>query len=650
LKKTKFTYILAIILAFITVSCATAVNIGMSGAVKKKTQELDRKVLDNKAAPAETGTTPPPTTNPPPTTTQTIDEKVAALLAKMTLDEKIGQMTLPDSGSLSGRESDVATYFIGAVLSGGNSDPINNGAVDNTPAAWANLYDLMQTYALQTRLAIPIIYGIDAVHGNSNIKGAVIFPHNIGLGCTTDETLVEQAGQVTAEEVTGTGTNWAYAPCIAVARDERWGRTYESFSEDPALVTKLGAAYIKGLQGSDLTKRPNVLGCAKHYVGDGGTSGGVDQGNTALAEADLRDIHMRGYVDAIAAGAKSIMVSYSSWNGTKMSVNKHLLTDVLKTDLGFKGFLVSDWDAISTNQLGGTPADNIKNAINAGLDMIMMSNNYATFITNLKYLVNNGDITQARIDDAVSRILKVKYEMGLFDSALSNRDYTLTVGSDAHRAIARKCVRESLVLLKNAGTPATLPLSKSVSKIFVAGKNADDLGNQCGGWTITWQGDSGNITTGTTILQGIKNAVSSGTTVTYDKTATGVSSAYNLGIVVVGETPYAEGSGDSADLALSDEDKAAIDAVKAANIPTVVILVSGRPLIIDTATLDKCDALVAAWLPGTEGGGVADVLFNDYNFSGKLSFSWPKSMGQIPINVGDSGIDPLFAYGFGLTY
>ena len=342
------------------------------------------------------------------------------------------------------------------------------------------------------------------------------------------------------------------------------------------------------------------------------------------------------------------MVSYSSWNGTKMSVNKYLLPDVLKTELGFKGFLVSDWDATSTDQLGGTPANNIKNAINAGLDMIMMSDNYATFITNLKNLVINGDISQARIDDAVTRILKVKYELGLFDSALSNRDYTLTIGSSAHQAIARQCVRESLVLLKNANNN-TLPLSKTVSKIFVAGKNADDLGNQCGGWTITWQGASGNITTGTTILQGIKNAVSSSTTVTYNKTATGVSSAYNVGIVVVGETPYAEGAGDSADLSLDSDDIAAITKVKNTGIPTVVIVVSGRPLIIDTTTLAKCDALVAAWLPGTEGEGVADLLFGDVKFSGKLSFSWPANMSQVGVHTGDTGYSPLYILGSGLT-
>ncbi|MDD5492154.1 MAG: glycoside hydrolase family 3 protein, partial [bacterium] len=520
----------------------------------------------------------------------------------------------------------------------------NSDTSDNTPVSWADQYNLYQTYATQTRLAIPILYGIDAVHGHSNVYGAVIFPHNIGLGCTNNETLVEQAAQVTAEEMTGTGMNWAYAPCIAVARDIRWGRTYESFGETPELVKKLGAAHVKGLQGTDLSKRPGVVACAKHYVGDGGTNQGFDQGDAVLDEASLRAIHLPGYVDAIASGVKTVMVSYSSWNGIKMHRSQYLLTDVLKNELGFKGFIVSDWDAI--NQLTGPLSNQIATSVNAGLDMIMMSGGYTTFITTLKELVQQGIISESRIDDAVRRILKVKYELGLFDNYFEDRNYLSGIGSSAHRDIARQCVRESLVLLKN--NLSRLPLSKNLTKIIVAGKNADDIGNQCGGWTITWQGDSGAITTGTTILQGIKNTVSATTTVTYSQDGTGAAGA-DVGIVVIGETPYAEGVGDSADLALSATDIAAVNNVKSAGVPVIVVLVSGRPMILDTV-LDNADAFVAAWLPGTEGQGVADVLFGDYYFKGKLSFSWPKSINQLPLNYGAAGYDPLFTYGYGLSY
>lgn len=633
------------VLLLVLATQAMAADIGMAGAVKKKVRELDTKVLDNKVTPAATTVTNPPVT---------IDEKVEALLNQMTLEEKIGQMTLPDSAALSGREEDIKTYCIGAVLSGGGSD-----TADNSPVSWANQFNLYQTYATQTRLAIPLLYGIDAVHGHNNVSGAVIFPHNIGLGCTNNEALVEQAAQVTAEEMAGTGMNWAYAPCIAVARDERWGRTYESFGETPELVKKLGAAYIKGLQGADLSQRPNVLACAKHYLGDGGTDKGVDRGDTDITETELRTVHLPGYIEAIAAGAKTIMVSYNSFQGTKMHGYKAWVTDVLKTELGFKGFVVSDWDGIY--ELSSPLSNQIATAVNAGVDMIMLSAGYGNFIATLKTLVEQGTVSQSRIDDAVRRILKVKYELGLFDNAFEDRSYLAGIGSAAHRDVARQCVRESLVLLKNSNS--TLPLAKTVTRIVVAGKNADDIGNQCGGWTITWQGDSGAITTGTTILQGIKNMVSAATTVTYSEDGSGAAGA-EVGIVVIGETPYAEGGGDSLTLALDDEndddadsdndDIVAINNLKAAGVKTVVILVSGRPMILDTV-LANADAFIAAWLPGTEGQGVAEVLFGHYNFKGKLSFSWPRNIEQLPINYGDSNYgetshDPLFDYGYGLTY
>lgn len=628
-KTIRFSVLLLVLLLFATQTIA--VEIGMTGAVKRKTKELDTKVLNSKEP---TAITPP--INPP----VTIDEKVEALLSTMTLAEKIGQMTHPDSAALRGLEEDIKTYYIGAVLSGGNSDTADNSAV-----SFADQYNLYQTYASQTRLAIPLLYGIDAVHGHSNVAGAVIFPHNIGLGCTNNEALVEQAARVTAEEMAGTGMNWAYAPCIAVARDERWGRTYESFGETTELVRKLGVAHVKGLQGTDLSKRPNVVACAKHYVGDGGTNQGIDQGDTVLDEATLRAIHLPGYIDAIAAGVKTIMASYSSWNGIKMHRSKYLLTDVLKTELGFKGFVVSDWDGI--NQLTGPFSNQIATAINAGVDMVMLSGNYTSFINNLTELVEQGTVPESRINDAVRRILKVKYELGLFDNAFEDRTYLTGIGSSAHRDVARQCVRESLVLLKNSNT--RLPLSKTLNKIIVAGKNADDIGNQCGGWTITWQGSSGAVTTGTTILQGIKNMVSSSTAVTYSQDGSTGAAGADVGIVVIGETPYAEGVGDNDTLALDTADITAVNNIKNAGIPVVVILVSGRPMILDTV-LDNADAFVAAWLPGTEGQGVAEVLFGDYNFKGKLSFSWPRDVNQLPLNSGDSPYDPLFSYGYGLTY
>lgn len=618
-------------------------SFGITRAVKKKVEILDQKKLEdkknNQTSVTDT-TTPPPDTNPPDTDLpKTIDEKVENLLSKMTLDEKIGQMVLVDSASLYVREADVKTYFIGAVLSGGNSDP----ATGNSPAAWANQNDVFQTYASQTRLAIPLLYGVDAVHGHNNVYGAVVFPHNIGLGCIQNSTLLEQAARVTAEEMTGTGTLWTYAPCVAVARDERWGRTYESYSEYPDTVTLCGVAQIKGFQGTDLSKRPNVLACAKHYAGDGGTTGGQDQGNTLLSETEFRALHIKPYEEAIKAGIKTIMVSYSSWNGQKLHGYAYLLTTVLKNQLGFSGFLVSDWDAVY--QLDGDAATNIQTAVNAGIDMVMISGGYTTFISTMKTLVNEGKVTQSRVDDAVRRILKVKYELGLFENALADRNYLSLIGSQAHREVARSCVRESLVLLKNNNI---LPLSKTISKIVVAGKNADDLGNQCGGWTISWQGASGTPTQGTTILQAIRNTVSSQTTVTYSADGSNAGGA-SVGIVVVGETPYAEGTGDAQNLVLDNEDLTAIANVKNAGIPLVVILVSGRPMIIDTA-LSQANAFVATWLPGTEGEGIADVIFGDYPFTGKLSFTWPRNMNQIPINYGDSTYDPLFPFGYGLTY
>ena len=586
------------------------------------------------------------------------DAQARELLNQMTLEEKVGQMTQAEQDAAMKEPTDIQTYALGSLLSGGSSDP----KAGNSLGAWTDLYDRVQTLALKSRLAVPILYGIDAVHGHNNVIGATVFPHNVGLGCTRNPSLVERAARVTAEEVRATGINWTFAPCVTVPRDERWGRTYEGFGESPDLARDLGAAAVRGFQGSDLSDPLSILACAKHYVGDGGTSmstGGIDQnngggkrlldqGDTRVSEQELRRIHMQGYVSTVRAGVGSIMPSYSSWNGTKMSAHKYLMTDVLKGELKFDGFLISDYNAI--DQITKDYKQAIETSINAGMDMVMVPTKYREFHTLLVQLVREGRVPQSRIDDAVMRILRVKVAMGLTErgrSVLADRRLHRTFGSAEHRAVARECVRQSLVLLKNQRR--ALPLRKGAARIHVAGKSADDIGNQCGGWTIDWQGKSGDVTTGgTTILQAVRNAVSRRTRVTFSKDGSGARGA-DVGVVVVGETPYAEGVGDRPELSLDAGDAAAIDRMKEAGIPVVVVLISGRPLIINDA-LAKADAFVAAWLPGTEGQGVADVLFGDYRPTGKLSFTWPRTNEQIPINAGDRRYDPLFPYGFGLTF
>ena len=591
------------------------------------------------------------------------DPQVKDLLAKMTLDEKIGQMTQPEQGPVLNNPGDMQKYFIGSVLSGGDSDPSDGNSVQ----AWTNLYDRVQAEALKTRLAIPILYGIDAVHGHGNVLNAVIFPHNIALGCTWDPALVEKIGRITAEEVRATGIQWTFGPCVTVPQDIRWGRTYEGFSEDPSLVATLGEAAVRGLQGTDLSNPLSILACAKHYVGDGGTSASaaprpdmppnsaarlwLDQGDTKLDEDALRRIHLPGYIAAIRAGVGSIMPSYSTWNGVRCSASKRLLTEILKQELGFEGFLISDYNAI--NQIN--PRDykgSIEISINAGMDMAMVPTGYRDFFNNLKALVTEGRVPMSRIDDAVTRILRVKFALGLMDknrSPLADRKLHKTFGSPEHRAVAREAVRKSMVLLKNDNR--VLPISKKIARIHLAGKSADDIGNQCGGWTIRWQGQSGDVTPGgTTILQAVKAAVPAETRVTYSPDGSGAEGA-SVGIVVIGERPYAEGVGDRSDLSLGREDITAIANVKNAGIPVVVILISGRPMII-TDVLPQADAFLAAFLPGTEGQGIADVLFGDYRPTGKLSFSWPKSMDQLPLNINipKDKYDPLFPYGYGLSY
>jgi len=579
------------------------------------------------------------------------DGRVDELMAKMRLEEKIGQMIQADQAFLAD-PADIETYFLGSLLSGGDSDPPSNSF-----EAWRSMVERYQSHALRTRLGIPLLYGVDAVHGHNNVEGAGVFPHNIGLGCTRNPELVREIARITAIEVKATGINWTFAPCVAVPRDERWGRTYEGFSEDPEIVRALGEAAVRGFQGDGLSDPLAVVACAKHYVGDGGTSWGtgmpkgpndrypLDRGDTRVDEKTLRAIHLPGYVAAIRAGVGTIMPSYSSWNGEKLSAHKYLLTDLLKGELGFEGFLISDYDAIDA--LPGDYRAQIKASVNAGMDMFMVPKKYRQLFEILKSLVEAGEVPMARIDDAVRRILRVKFAAGLFDrSPMADRDLARSFGSAAHRQVARDAVRQSLVLLDNGA--GLLPVSKRARRIHVAGTAADDLGMMCGGWTIDWQGKLGTPTQGTTILEAVRKAVSSDTQVTFSADGSGAAGA-DAAIVGGGERPYAEFFGDAADLSLPEADVALVRAVKAAGTPIVLILLSGRPLIL-SAILDDVDALIAAWLPGTEGEGVADVLFGDHPPTGRLSFSWPKDMDQIPINAGDEDYDPLFPLGFGLTY
>ena len=573
------------------------------------------------------------------------DRPVDALLARMTQDEKIGQMVQVDSDALTDASA-VKKYFIGSVLSGGSSDP----AAGNSAPAWLNMVNEFKAQALQTRLKIPLLYGIDAVHGHNNIDGAVIFPHHIGMGATRDPQLEERAERVTAEEVAGTGIRWAFAPCIAVPQNERWGRTYEGYSDHTALVAEMGAAAIRGFQGKKLSDQPtSILACAKHFIGDGGTTNGIDQGNVICDEATLRKLYLPPYRAAIKAGVGSIMVSYSSWNGQKMHGNKYLLTDVLKGELGFRGFLVSDWAAI--DQLSSDYKSDIEQSINAGLDMIMIpsgpgkTNNYVEFINDLKSLVAEGKVPQSRIDDAVRRILRIKFQLGLFAGDTTDPKLTAAIGSPEHRAVARECVRESLVLLKNENH--VLPLSKKIGTLAVVGAGANDLGRQCGGWTIDWQGGHGNVTHGgTTILAALKKTVSPDTKLIFSPDGNDLQKPDAI-IVVVGEMPYAEMKGDRTNLDLSAHDEALIAKAKASGAPVVTILLSGRPLILNSALADST-AFVAAWLPGTEGLGITDVLFGDYKFTGKLSRVWPRDNAHLVST--DKSEQPLFPFGFGLSH
>ncbi|MFG2951782.1 glycoside hydrolase family 3 protein [Streptomyces adustus] len=583
-----------------------------------------------------------------------VKKRVADLLSRMSLAEKAGQMTQAERGAV-GNGGDVAAYGLGSLLSGGGSTP-----TPNTPEAWARMIDGFQLRAQATRFQIPLIYGVDAVHGHNNLAGATVMPHNIGIGATRDPALAERTGAVTAAEVRATGIPWDFAPCLCVSRDERWGRSYESFGEDPALVESM-ETIVQGLQGArsgkDLKRDDKVLATAKHFVGDGGTGYGtsttgsytLDQGVTKVTRQELEAVHLAPFKTAVDRGVGTVMPSYSSLDivgdglgPVKMHARADMINGVLKGRMGFDGFVISDWNAI--DQLPGDYASHVRTSVNAGVDMMMVPYSYKDFSAALVAEATAGRVGQRRIDDAVSRILTQKFELGLFEKPYADTSGASRIGSAAHRAVARQAAAESQVLLKNAD--AVLPLKKS-QKVYVAGSNADDLGNQTGGWTLTWQGSSGPITKGTTILQGMRDA---GGDVTYSRDASAPTAGYDVGVVVVGETPYAEGVGDVGngnDLELTAADKAAVDKVCAA-MKCAVLIVSGRPQLIGDR-LGDIDALVASWLPGTEGAGVADVLYGKRPFTGQLPVTWPRSEAQLPINVGDSAYDPQFPYGWGLT-
>lgn len=585
---------------------------------------------------------------------QSVEARVEDLIVRMTIDEKIGQMTQVELGSI--RPGDITTFFIGSILSGGDGNP-----EENNPQAWQEMVNGFQAEAMATRLKIPMIYGIDATHGNAHLFGATVFPQESGVAATYNSALAEKIGQATAEEMLATGIPWTFSPIVAVPQDIRWGRTYESYSEDTQLTTEIGTAYINGLQKIPDGYEPSegqtlfTLATPKHYIGDGGTIWGssrtgsylLDQGNVQVNEATLRQMYLPPYKAAVEAGVMSVMASFSSWRGTKMHAQKYLLTNVLKDELGFKGFIVSDWAGIY--QVDPDFYTAVVLAINAGIDMNMVPSDYISFISVMKQAVEKGEITEERINDAVRRILRAKFALGLFEHPFPDPIFIKTVRSDAHVAIARQAVQESLVLLKNDS--AALPVSKNTTKILVAGQGADDIGMMCGGWTISWQGQTGSIQVGTTILNGIKAIVSSDTTVEYEKYGKFANHA-DVGIVVVGEMPYAEGLGDKADLRLADSDIKMITNMRPLVDKLIVVIISGRPMII-TDQFSMADAWVMAWLPGTEGQGVSDMLFGDHPFTGRLPYTWPRFNEQLPINenntAGKIGCDaPMFPFGYGL--
>jgi len=591
-----------------------------------------------------------------------VEARVDVMLRRMTVEDKVGQLLQVDIASIT--PADFETYKLGSILNGGNSAPNND---EFAPAAeWLKLFDRFYDASVKRsdgRPVVPVIWGTDAVHGANNIVGATLFPHNIGLGAMRNPALIRRIGQATAAETAATGIDWSFAPTVAVVQDDRWGRTYESYAEEPAVVASYAGAMVEGIQGSvggDFMKPGHVISSVKHFLADGGT-GGRDQGDARVSEPVLREVHAAGYTTALPAGALTVMPSFSSWNGTKMTGNKSILTGVLKDRWGFDGFAVGDWNA--HGQVPGCTNEDCAAAINAGLDMFMYSGSgWKQLYANTLREAKDGTIPTARLDDAVRRILRVKVLAGTFEAGRpSSRPLAGKfdlLGAPEHRAIARQAVRESMVLLKNQG--GVLPLKPSAN-VLVAGRGADDIGMQSGGWTLTWQGTgvtNANFPNGQSIWRGIDEAVRAGggrATLAVDGRYT---SKPDVAVVVFGEAPYAEFSGDRPTLEYSPDDKADLQLLrkmKAAGIPTVAVFLSGRPMWVNPE-INAADAFVAAWLPGSEGGGVADVLVagrdgrprND--FRGALSFSWPKRLDQYTLNRRDAGYDPLFPFGYGLSY
>lgn len=565
---------------------------------------------------------------------------IPTALAEMTLAEKLGQLVQTDIAAATPR--DVREYHIGSIIS-----TVPKGDMGTT-RAWRELLDTYQREALQTRTGIPIVFGIDAVHGHSYFDGnSVILPHNIGLGASRNPELVKRLAQITARELSATGIRWTFSPNIAVARDIRWGRTYESLGEDIELPKMFATAMIEGYQGTDLAASHTVAATAKHFVADGATDDGVDRGNATISDAELRSMHLPAFVDAIENNAASVMASFSSINGEKVHGSKALLTGLLKTELGFDGVVVSDWEGVALGEL------TLEQGLNAGIDMFMFAESWKISLPGLHRAVKNGEVPMSRIDDAVTRILRMKLRLGLFEKPFSSAACADAMGSREHRDVARQAVRESLVLLKNDGI---LPLDKQ-SKVVVVGSHANNVAYQSGGWTKKWQGahkdlfdnPAREIAGATSIFDGIRNVVGDENVI--DAGTDGFRDDADIAIIVVGETPYAEGIGDrkAAQLVLDKDQRKLIQRYSDAGIKVVTVLISGRPLLVNEQ-IKQSAAFVAAWLPGSEGQGVAEVLFGDFNFRGKLSFSWPRDAGQIPINVGDVDYDPLYVYGFGLTY
>ncbi|MFC4425204.1 glycoside hydrolase family 3 protein [Deinococcus navajonensis] len=593
---------------------------------------------------------------------------VTHLLAQMTLEEKIGQMTQPEKNSV--KAGDVTRLALGSVLSGGGGNPD-----PNTPASWRAMVSTFQDEALATRLKIPLIYGVDAVHGHNNVVGATVYPHNIGLGATRDADLVRRIGRATALEVAATDVRWSFAPAVSIPQDLRWGRSYEGYSQDPGLVSELATALIDGYRGDGWRSPTSVLPSVKHYVADAATTWGtsrrvdrtalnsdrtlataqmgqstvelldlgawqIDQGNAEIDEETLRAVHLPPYRAAIEAGALNVMASYSSWQGLKLHAHRYLLTDILKGELGFEGFVVSDWEGIDQIHPGDY-ARCVVDAINAGIDMVMVPFDYERFIACLQAAVHAGRVSTERIDDAVRRILSAKVALGLFEHPHTDQDLLNLVGSAPHRELAREAVAKSLVLLRHEGE--VLPLDPRGPAVLVAGPDADDIGAQCGGWTISWMGGRGPTTPGTTILEGLR-AVAGAERVHYCPDGR-TEQCFPVAVVVVAEDPYAEGMGDRERLTLSPEQLALLKRVRERCERLVVVLVSGRPLVV-TPHLPEWDALVAAWLPGTEGQGVAEVLFGQRPFTGRLPFDWPRTHAGLR-RGGDER--PLFRLGDGLV-